>query len=123
MTVKTNTKFDLETYRRAFEAWDKETLLECYSDEVELIEVNHENPPSSPRIRRGKEVLRGIFEGGAAVGVKGTVENGFAEGERAALTFTCEFPDGRKVMANAILELEDGLIARHMEVQSGDPKQ
>jgi hypothetical protein len=122
MAARTETRFDLDTFKRAFEKWDKETLLSFYSDDIELIEVNRENPPSSPRVRRGKEVIRGIFEGGAAVGVKGTIGNGVADEQRAALTFTCVFPDGRKVMANAILELEEGLIARHMEVQSGDPK-
>jgi hypothetical protein len=122
MSTKTNTKFDLDSFGRAFEEWDKETLLSYYADDIELIEVNRENPPSAPRVRHGKEVIKGIFEGGAAVGVKGTIGDGIADEHRAALTFTCEFPDGRKVMANAILELEDGLITRHMEVQSGDPK-
>jgi hypothetical protein len=35
---------------------------------------------------------------------------------------SCEFPGGRKVVANAILELEDGRIVVEREVLSGDPK-
>jgi hypothetical protein len=122
MTVKTTAKFDADAFKRAFEEWDSHTLLGFYADDIELVEINSENPPRSPRVRHGKEVISGIFEGGAAVGVKGTMENGIADEHRAAVTFTCEFPDGRKVMANAILELQDGLIVRHMEVQAGDPK-
>jgi hypothetical protein len=51
------------------------------------------------------------------------VENSLAGEERAAVTVTCEFPGGRKVMANSILELEDGRIVRELDVVSGDPKE
>ena len=43
--------------------------------------------------------------------------------DRAAATITCEFPGGRKVMANAILDLEHGRIVRELDILSGDPKQ
>jgi ketosteroid isomerase-like protein len=122
MTMKATTGLDLDTYKRAFEAWDIETLLGLYADDVELIEINRENPPHSPRVRRGKDMIRGILEGAASAGVKGTAENPVDGEDRAAVTFTCEFPDGRRVMANAILEVEDGRIVRHLEVQAGDPQ-
>ena len=122
MTVKAPTSFDLEEFRRAYEGWDLEALLELYGDEVELIQVDRDNPPSSPRVRHGKDVLRGMFEHCAAVGVRATVDNTVAGEERAAATVTCEFPGGRKVLANAILELRDGRIVREREVVAGDPK-
>jgi hypothetical protein len=31
-------------------------------------------------------------------------------------------PGGRRVLANAVLELEDGRIVRELDVLSGDPK-
>ena len=52
--------------------------------------------------------------------MKATVENAIADSDRAAATVTCEFPGGRKVVANAILELRDGVIARELDVVSGD---
>jgi hypothetical protein len=42
--------------------------------------------------------------------------------DRAAATVTCEFPNGRKVTANTVLQLEDGRIVREQLVQAGDPK-
>jgi len=39
-----------------------------------------------------------------------------------AATVTCEFPGGRKVVANGIFELEDARIVRELQVLSGDPK-
>jgi hypothetical protein len=123
MTVSTRTSFEVETFKRAYEEWDVETLLGLYADELELIQVDRDNPPSSPRSRHGKEVLRGMLEHCAAAGVVATVENTVAGEERAAATITCMFPGGRKVLANAILESEDGRIVRELDVLSGDPKQ
>ena len=122
MTVKTSTSFDLEAFRRAYEQWDVEALLALYADDVELIQVDRHNPPGSPRVRHGKEVFKGMFEHCAAAGVKATVENAVAREDRAAATVTCEFPGGRRVVANAVLELDDGRIVREHDVAAGDPK-
>lgn len=122
MTVKTSTSFDLEALMRGYEEWDVEALLALYADEVELIQIDRDNPPSSPRVRHGKEVLKGMFEHCAAAGVKAAVENAVAGEDRAAATVTCEFPGGRKVVANSVLELRDGRIVREREVLAGDPK-
>jgi ketosteroid isomerase-like protein len=123
MTVKTSTSFDLDTLRRGYEEWDLEALLGLYADEVELIQIDRDHPPSSPRAREGSEVLRGMFEHCAAAGVTATVENAIADEHRAAATVTCEFPGGRKVVANSIMDLEGGRIVRELDVVSGDPKQ
>ena len=122
MTVKTSTSFDLDAFRRGYEEWHIDALLALYADEVELIQIDRDNPPSSPRVRHGREVFRGMFEHCAAAGVKATVENAVAAEDRAAATVTCEFPGGRKVVANAILELRDGRIVRERDVQAGDQK-
>ena len=122
MTVETTTSFDLGTLKRAYEVWDIEALLGLYADDVELIQIDRDNPPGSPRSRHGKDVIRGMFEHCAAIGAKAKVENGVAGHDRAAATITCEFPGGRKVVANSILEIENGLIVRERDVQAGDPK-
>ena len=121
MTVKTITTLDLDAFRRAYEEWDIEGLLALYSDEVELIQIDRANPPSSPRVRSGKEVFEGMVRHCAAAGVKASVENAVQGEGRAAATVTCEFPGGRKVVANCIFELRDGRIVREREVIAGDP--
>ncbi len=122
MTVKSTTKFDLGAFKRAYEEWDIETLLGLYADDVELVQIDRDNPPSAPRVRHGKDVFQGMFEHCAAAGVKATVENVLVGEGRAAATVTCEFPGGRKVLANSILEIEDGRIVRERDVLAGDPK-
>jgi ketosteroid isomerase-like protein len=122
MTAKTSTTFDPDEFVRAYEAWDIEDLLELYADNVELVQIDRDNPPSAPRVRHGKDVFRGMFEHCAAAGVKATVENALTGTDRAAATVTCEFPGGRKVVANGIFELDAGRIVRERQVLSGDPK-
>ena len=122
MTVKTTASFDVATFKRAYEEWDIEALLALYADDVELIQIDRDHPPSAPRTRHGSDVLRGMLEHCAGAGVVATVDNTFADGQRAAATITCAFPGGRRVLANAILELEDGRIVRELDVLSGDPK-
>jgi hypothetical protein len=122
MTVETTAAFDVVTFKRSYEDWDVEALLSLYADEFELIQIDRDNPPSAPRTRRGREVLRGMLEHCAAAGVVATVENTVADERRAAATITCAFPGGRRVLANAILELEDGRIVRELDVLSGDPR-
>jgi hypothetical protein len=64
-----------------------------------------------------------MFEHCAGSGVTATVENAVAGENRAAATITCEFPGGRRVVANSIFEIERGRIVRELAVLSGDPKQ
>ena len=123
MTVRTAVSSPIETLKRGYEEWDIEALLGIYDDDVELVQIDRDNPPSSPRTRVGKDGLRGMFEHCAGAGVKVTVENTLAGDERAAATITCEFPGGRRVLANAILEIEDGRIVRELDVLSGDPRE
>ena len=122
MTVQSATKFDVEEFARAYAQWDNDALLALYADDMELVQVDRDHPPSAPRVLHGKEVLRGMLEHCAAAGVKATVDNAVAGDGRAAATITCEFPGGRKVLANAIFEIDDGRIVREHDVLSGDPK-
>ena len=123
MTVQTSTALDIETLKRGYEEWDIEALLGIYAEDPELIQIDRDNPPGSPRTRHGRDVLRGMFEHCASAGVRASVDNAVANGDRAAATITCEFPGGRKVVANAVLAVEDGRIVRELDVVSGDPRQ
>jgi len=122
MTVDATTSFELATFKDSYEQWDIETLLAMYADDLELIQIDRDNPPSAPRTRHGRDVLQGMLEHCAGAGVVATVENTVADEHRAAATITCVFPGGRRVLANAILELEDGRIVRELDVLSGDPR-
>lgn len=112
MSPTTQTAFDIQEYKRGYEEWDIDALVALYDDDIEQIQLDVATPPSSPGIRRGKERMRQMFEHCASRGVKATVENTVPGDERAAATVTCEFPDGRKVVCNSILELRAHKIVR-----------
>ena len=122
MTVQPTVAFDVDAYRRAYEQWDIDALLAFYDEDVELVQIDRDHPPSAPRVRHGRDAFRGMFEHCRAAGVKATVENAVTDGERAAATVTCAFPGGRKVLSNGIFDLRDGRIVREREVVCGDPK-
>jgi ketosteroid isomerase-like protein len=120
MTVQTDTRFDIAEFKRAYEGWDIPALLSMYGDDVRLIMISGDTPPSSPRVSHGKDVFEGMFTHCKNAGVKVTVENGVADADRAAATVTCEFPGGRRVIANSILEISDGKIVAEHDIASGD---
>src|SRR5262245_53404283 len=51
------TTFDVEAYGRALSQWDVDALLEFYVHDAEFVQINRENPPSAPRVHRGRETL------------------------------------------------------------------
>jgi ketosteroid isomerase-like protein len=118
MTVQSG--FDLEAFQRGFEQWDVDALLDLYAEDVELVHLDRDNPPSSPGVRHGRQILEGMFTHCAAAGVKATVEHAVCDEQRGAATVTCEFPGGRRVVSNGIFELRDGRIVRQHDVAVGD---
>ena len=120
MTAPTTTTFDIDAYKLSYERWDVENLLAQYADDVEQIQMDDATPPSAPGIYRGKERLEQMFSHCKSNGVKATVENTVAGDDRAAATVTCEFPTGRRIVANVILDLRDGMIIRELVTSARD---
>lgn len=54
MTVKTPIRFDVDEFARAYAQWDIDALLDLYADDLELVQIDRDNPPSAPRVRHGK---------------------------------------------------------------------
>lgn len=119
MSAQTQTRFDLDLLRRSFESWDLDTLRDLYHDDLEQIEMDDVTPPSSPRTRNKEDVMA-IFERASKGTVRILVDNPVAGEERCACTLTCAFDDGRRVVANSILDIRDGRIVRQFDVQARD---
>lgn len=120
MSTTTETQFDLDAFVRGWAEWDIDALLGCYAAEVEIVQIDRDNPPSAPRVRHGRETIEGMARHCAGAGVKATVENAVAGEDGAAATVTCEFPGGRRVVGNSILTLRDGQIVRQLDLVVGD---
>jgi ketosteroid isomerase-like protein len=118
MTVQS--AFDLEAFQRAYEEWDIPALLDLFAEDVELVQLDRDNPPSAPRMRRGRELLEGMFTHCANAGVAVSVEHAVCDERHGAASITCAFPGGRRVTCNSIFELRDGRIVRQHDVAIGD---
>src|SRR5439155_20586416 len=101
MNGTTQTRFDIEALKRAFEAGDVDKVLEFYSEDLEHIEIDAGAPPSSPRTS-DFEHLGNALRGAAQGGIKLRMENTVAGGNRAACTITREFHDGRRRVSHPL---------------------
>src|SRR3954469_15456054 len=119
MSAQTQTRFDYELLKRSFEQWDLETLSGLYHEDLEQIEMDDLSQPAEPRLRTKAELWQ-IYERGCQAGVRIGVENPVIDDERIACTFSCNFDDGRRVVANSIMDLRDGRIVRQFDVQARD---
>jgi hypothetical protein len=119
MSAQTQTRFDYDLLKRSFENWDLETLAGLYHDDLEQIEMDDVSQPADPRVRTKAELMQ-IFERGCQAGVRIGVDNPVLGDDRIACTFSCNFDDGRRVVANSIIDLRDGRIVRQFDVQARD---
>jgi hypothetical protein len=119
MSAQTQTRFDFDLLKRSFETWDLETLSTLYHEDLEQIEMDDVSQPAAPRIRTKGELWQ-IYERGCQAGVRIGVESPVLAEDRLACTFSCNFDDGRRVVANSIMDLRDGRIVRQFDVQARD---
>jgi hypothetical protein len=109
-----------EALKRALLTRDAELAGSLYADDVELVIVNRNFPPSQPFIRRGQaaalELWRDLCSKEMTHSVTATVigENNFAIRE------SCIYAEGGRVVAHVIAELRDGRIARQFSVDCWD---
>jgi ketosteroid isomerase-like protein len=114
--------FDLAAFKRAVEAKDVEAWLAFYSDDAEWLEYQPGRPLVSPRRYAGREEIRAYLEYVAGEPEPLAVSDELADGDRAAFAIWMTFADGRRFGEHCILELRDGLIVRHVDIELWDPE-
>ena len=115
----TRTQFDTEGYARGFETWDIPALLALYSEDMELTLVTPDHPPFRPLRLQGRQSLARMWEQGRSAGAQVRVLRNVVGDGCAAFTYSCEFPGRHLAVANAVVDLVDGLIVRQHEVLVG----
>jgi ketosteroid isomerase-like protein len=117
MTLSTTAIADL---KRAIEGRDGTALANLYAPDAIVRIIDRDNPPSRPRELKGKAAIASFYEDVCGRNMSHQLENGIADGDRIAFTQSCAYPDGTKVFCSAMLELQDGKIARQTIVQAWD---
>ncbi len=113
-------KLDFEELRRAQEQRDLDAMLDLYADDAEIRIVNHNTPPSSPYVLRGKEAIAEYLRDVFGRDMSHSIENEVVGEERVAFNVACEYPDGTRVFASENLEVRDGKVVRQVEVVAWD---
>ena len=109
-----------ETLKRALIGRNAELAGSLYAEDVELVIINRNFPPSQPFMRRGQaaalQLWRDLCDKEMTHSVTATVigENNFAIRE------SCMYADGGRVVAHVIAELREGRIVRYFSVDSWD---
>ena len=106
--------------KRAIESRDAAALSRFYADDANLHVVDRNNPPSKPRIVRGRMAIATFFDDICSRAMTHDVNACVTEGNRLAFTQTCAYPDGTKVLCLAMVELRAGKIAQQTIVQAWD---
>jgi ketosteroid isomerase-like protein len=106
--------------RRAIEARDARALSSMYADDALLYSIDHDNPPSRPRVLEGRQAIAAWYDDVCGRAVSHRVDSAVTGGEALSFTQTCTYPDGAKVFCAATLEIKDGKIVRQTIVQAWD---
>ncbi len=119
MSVKTDSVTGA-AIKRAIETRDGRMLASFYADDAVVRVVDRNNPPSRPREVRGKSAISGFWNDICSRSMTHDVAFTVAEGDRLAFSQACTYPDGAKVLCLAMVDLQDGRIARQTLVQAWD---
>ena len=106
--------------KRAIETRDAPALSSFYADDAIVRVVDRNNPPSKPRMVRGRPAIATFFDDICSRAMTLEVTSSVADGSRLAFTQSCAYPDGTKVLCVAMAELKGGKIAQQTIVQAWD---
>ncbi|MGE3150108.1 MAG: nuclear transport factor 2 family protein [Pseudorhodoplanes sp.] len=106
--------------KRAIEGRDGTMLAGFYADDALVQIIDRNNPPSRPRIVKGKAAIGAFWDDICSRAMTHRVDTSIAEKDRLAFTQACTYPDGAKVFCVAVLDLDHGKIARQTVVQAWD---
>jgi ketosteroid isomerase-like protein len=121
MTMPTTpATLDLDALRRVVVASDFDAFGALLADDVEWIEVDERTRPAAPAVLRGRDAVVAMLREAHARGLVTEVTDAFGSGDRVALRLVCRYPSGGEVVCNALVDVDDGRIARFSGVQAWD---
>ncbi|GJF25956.1 nuclear transport factor 2 family protein [Streptomyces flaveolus] len=120
MGTSTGPGFDSEVLRRGIEEETAATLLSLYADDAEIRIVDRYTQPSSPKVLHGRDEIAEMLDDVYSRDMTHRLENCVVQGDQAAFTESCAYPDGARVLAESMMSLRDGKIVRQTMIQAWD---
>jgi hypothetical protein len=109
-----------ETLKRALIGRDAELAGSLYAEDVELVIMNRNFPPSQPFVRRGQAAALELWQDLCAKEMTHTVTATVIGDNIFAIRESCMYADGGRVVGHVIAELRDGRIIRQYSVDTWD---
>jgi hypothetical protein len=119
-TTESRVAFDVGALRRSIEERDAATLIGLYADDAELRLVDKLNPPSNPKVLRGRAAIAEHHDDICGRDMTHRVENLMTDGRTLSFTQSCAYPSGGRVLCLATVDLAGGRIVRQLAVQVWD---
>jgi len=121
MSVNTSgTEFDIDVFRRAVEDGDTDTLVGQFAEDADMETVDRRTPPSAPTVLHGRASIEEQIRQVYSMDLDHEVLECVTDGDHAAYTELCTYPDGLAVRSISMLDLEDGRIVHQSMVQAWD---
>lgn len=121
MTTHTDTKtFDVASYVAAIEGRDAQAQLAAFTDDAELVVIDHDHTPSNPRAMRGTDALREYLTDVCSRDMTHRVTTATVAGDRLTIELGCQYSDGTRVACLCVSGLEDSRIAWQRGLQAWD---
>lgn len=112
--------FDTETLRRGIEGQTATALLSLYADDAEIRVVDRNTQPSHPKVVHGRDEIGDMLNDVYSRDMTHKLQQCVLQGDRAAFSESCEYPDGVRVLAESMVSLRDGKIVEQTIIQAWD---
>ena len=109
-----------ETLKRAIISRNADLATSCYAEDVELVIVNRNYPPSQALVRRGRAAAQELWRDICSKEMTHSITATVVGKDNFAIREDCFYTSGGRVMAHILAELRDGLIVRHFSVDAWD---
>ena len=120
MGTAAGSAFYTEALRQGIEGQTAATLLSLYADDAELRLVDHNTQPSKPRVLHGRDEIAQLLDDVYSRDMTHKLEECIVQGDRAAYSESCRYPDGVRVLAESMITLRDGKIVEQTMIQAWD---
>jgi ketosteroid isomerase-like protein len=109
-----------EALKRALIGRDAELAASLYADDVELVIVNRNYPPSQALVRRGRPAALEMWQALCEKEMTHSVTSTVVGQDSFAIREDCLFADGARIVGHVIAELQNGRIVRYLTVDCWD---
>lgn len=113
-------EFDFSAFKDAFERKDAQRWAQFYADDAEWIEYKPSAPPRDPFRMVGRKRIAEFIASLEKSDIKISLSNEVLGRERVAFSVDVTLPDGKRVFEHTIVHIEDGKIARQVDVEAWD---